>query len=281
MWLSFADCSSLSIHQWYQIRAFDKKTRLENKTTMNILLVSTNYSGHLQTYQSINDGRRFIGTLSDLGVEIESVTSLIGKKATLANIKTELPRFLNKVERSNSKRGIVYLAGHGDQMVDRDGDEKDGMDEFWLTDDRARLSDDYLSTEIERESSLFGYQSIYMVISDHCSSGTMVDKSIAKKSRWISIGACRDRQSAIMTGDGGVMTQSLIKALLHAHEKDGNLQNLAIESLEKQMESIEKEDWSHIQDISFRYSHDHLRELTFFRTSAKSRKQKSGPATTH
>lgn len=95
-------------------------------------------------------------------------------------------------------KGIVYYFGHGDQVRDRNGDEPDGMDEKWVT---QNILDDELSlifNSIHNKSVLY-------LFSDSCSSGSMIDKKLNNKN-WITFSSCNDRQDSLTTSEGGVFT---------------------------------------------------------------------------
>lgn len=105
-----------------------------------------------------------------------------------------------------NKKAIVYYYGHGDQITDTSGDEKDGKDEIWQT---QGIIDDEISkifANIHDTSTLY-------LFSDSCSSGSMIDEYYNKKD-WVTISSANDRQDSLATSDGGVFTLwGLIPAL--------------------------------------------------------------------
>lgn len=105
-----------------------------------------------------------------------------------------------------NKKAIVYYYGHGDQIRDTSGDEKDGKDEIWQT---QGIIDDEISkifANIHDSSTLY-------LFSDSCSSGSMIDEYYNKKD-WVTISSANDRQDSLATSDGGVFTLwGLIPAL--------------------------------------------------------------------
>lgn len=123
------------------------------------------------------------------------------KNLVISNLK-EIAEYL----KTPNKKAIVYYYGHGDQVRDRSGDEKDGKDEIWKT---QNILDDELSkifSEIDDSSRLY-------IFSDSCSSGSMIDTYYNKKD-WVTISSANDRQDSLATSDGGVFTLwGLIPAL--------------------------------------------------------------------
>lgn len=105
-----------------------------------------------------------------------------------------------------NKKAIVYYYGHGDQIRDTTGDEKDGKDEIWQT---QGIIDDKISkifANIHDSSTLY-------LFSDSCSSGSMIDEYYNRKN-WVTISSANDRQDSLATSEGGVFTLwGLIPAL--------------------------------------------------------------------
>jgi hypothetical protein len=136
----------------------------------------------------------------------ESFKSIVNKKLNIVNIITCINRNkcingLKKMAHHLSKpdnKGIVYYFGHGDQVRDRNGDETDGMDEKWVT---QNILDDEIST-------IFNYihnKSVLYLFSDSCSSGSMIDKKINNKN-WVTFSSSNDKQDSLTTSEGGVFT---------------------------------------------------------------------------
>ena len=134
--------------------------------------------------------------------KIETVKILQrNKRLVIKNLES----ISNYLETPN-KKAIVYYYGHGDQVRDRSGDEKDGKDEIWQT---QNILDDEISKIF---SSIHDSSKLYL-FSDSCSSGSMIDKYYNKKD-WVTISSSNDRQDSLATSDGGVFTLwGLIPAL--------------------------------------------------------------------
>jgi hypothetical protein len=111
---------------------------------------------------------------------------------------------------------VFFYAGHGCQLPDQDGDEKDGKDDaYCLVDENGGLNassflrdDDF--AQIMTSSVPKGVNVI--IISDCCHSGTVADFS---KPEWlghraISMSGCQDKETSGDTGKGGIFTHSLL-----------------------------------------------------------------------
>jgi len=155
---------------------------------------------------------------------------------------------------------IFYYTGHGDELKDLDGDEKDGFDEamcflgpngnaeprdqVWMTDDELV---DAITENVSQEAKI-------LVIGDCCHSGTLLD---ATKKEWngfkvISITGCEDTQTSAGTGKGGQFSRALTAAIQSLMDKgdDGfkiaKLYNQTLKEYKKRKQA------SHTQNIQIR-----------------------------
>lgn len=128
-------------------------------------------------------------------VEFNSIEMITSKNHN--RVMNELSSFSYFLKDPNC-RAYIYYYGHGDQVRDYNGDEQDGRDEIWKTQD---ILDDTISNffkDINEKSRLY-------LFSDSCSSGSMIDKKISQ-SNWVTISSCNDIQDSLATSDGGVFT---------------------------------------------------------------------------
>ena len=119
----------------------------------------------------------------------------------------------------------VYMCGHGTQTPDVDGDEAalgaegaDGMDEAYMlpeglvTDDdiTAALDEGVRAASRERPDQK---RPLVVLVSDHCCSGSMLDRRPGLSYDWVSFGASGDDRDSYATDEGHVMTLALLGVL--------------------------------------------------------------------
>jgi hypothetical protein len=133
------------------------------------------------------------------GIEV-SYHSLVGSQVNRQNAISSLKRAAGYLEHPN-RRVLLYYNGHGDQQRDRNNDEDDGKDEYWKLMGGGVVLDDELSA-------MFGgiHESSYLwIISDNCSSGTMLDRQLNDRP-WILLSSCQDHQDSLASSEGGIFT---------------------------------------------------------------------------
>lgn len=194
----------------------------------HLLVISRNYWGaNMSEKTSIMFTEKF---KEFMGLDDSCITKMIGGCVSVSSVKETLYKVVRDVVCSGSTRPIlyIYMNGHGNQVYDTNGDEimgemysgetmKDNMDEVYQLPDGNVLDDD-ITDIIQRgvvESS--GCRLLVVLISDHCSSGSMIDKKLVDYD-WVSIGSSLDYEDSYMTGDGNVMTCNLLNVL----EKKGD-----------------------------------------------------------
>jgi len=173
------------------------------------LIIGCDYSGSWKVYQSCNDAKTFYDLLvNTYNIPKNNILTLYNSECTRNNIINCMNTFVKQLK--DKTVGIIYFAGHGTQTRDTNGDELDGMDENYQTYDRKIISDDEITSIVEK-SHIGSYINI---ISDHCHSGTMLDINESHKNRnWISIGSAQDNQSALQSGDGSICSYELFKII--------------------------------------------------------------------
>jgi hypothetical protein len=88
---------------------------------------------------------------------------------------------------SNNDTVVIYFAGHGSQIKDRNGDEADGMDEtIVLYDSRTQGRGDLLDDDLNRWLTSIGKRTSHItLILDSCNSGSAARGRGAFKARWV------------------------------------------------------------------------------------------------
>jgi hypothetical protein len=184
----------------------------------------TDYKSKMETRALLFCGISNFGRVSAEGLEkrvrlafssrgVSNIKSVVASDITRPRVLTELAELAEWLT-VPQRKAIVFYNGHGDQTRDRGGDEADGMDEFWRLAGGGCVLDDEISKIFATKGIASG--SALLLISDSCSSGTMIDLSLFPKERgnWCTIGACRDAESALASSEGGIFTLfGLIPAL--------------------------------------------------------------------
>ncbi len=93
-------------------------------------------------------------------------TVLMTKKATRKAVKDALTKLSNTLESGDIL--LISYSGHGGQLPDKNGDEKDDMDETWCLFD-GEMSDD----ELHKLYGKFKVGVRILIFSDSCHSGTV------------------------------------------------------------------------------------------------------------
>lgn len=133
------------------------------------------------------------------GFSSSDVRVLLDEEATKAGMLNALRDWLPEATRPGD-RVVVYYSGHGSQVPDENGDERDGMDETFVPTDFGRngdraedmLIDDELADALKR---LGDRQVVF--IADSCNSGTVtrsytpvsVDPALEARARYLPFGA--------------------------------------------------------------------------------------------
>lgn len=138
-----------------------------------------------------------------------SCVSLLGDGLTVARFLEAYRAVLGNLKEPGS-RVIVVTIGHGNQFADADGDEADGKDEGWQLPDGVVLDDTFTRMAAEAPCA---EGSLFVLVSDHCSSGTMIDPSCGPGGSWANIASSQPWQDSLASGEGNVMSCMLLEYL--------------------------------------------------------------------
>ena len=150
------------------------------------------------------------------------------------NIISQINLLVLKSKLSNCQSLYLHFSGHGSQIKDVSGDERDGLDEFIVPIDYftngSRIIDDELNCLIINVNDNIPF----FIIFDCCNSGTLLDlnysygyvnntlgltidegKPLSNK-KIICISACKDHESALDVTVGGTSNGALTLALYSA-----------------------------------------------------------------
>eukprot|EP00931_Biecheleriopsis_adriatica_P047450 TRINITY_DN27355_c0_g1_i1.p1 TRINITY_DN27355_c0_g1~~TRINITY_DN27355_c0_g1_i1.p1 ORF type:complete len:405 (-),score=82.34 TRINITY_DN27355_c0_g1_i1:41-1255(-) len=183
---------------------------------VHVLLCALDYKGTKAPLTATIDGKNFHEFCKACGVK--DIEELYDNQATKENVRKKVKEIATRVQEDDYF--VFFYAGHGTQMEDIDGDEKDdGMDEalcFVGPDGQLELkyfmSDDEFAPLI---SGAFHPRCRVIIIYDCCHSGTMAD---LQNDCWqdraaVSLSGCKDSQTSGDTGKGGIFTHSLLLAV--------------------------------------------------------------------
>jgi hypothetical protein len=189
-----------------------------------LLVISKDYWG-TQTSEKI--AREFSKQLStQICIPNSHITHLIGNEVSLSKVKDTIYSFVNTslLDNPHEPKLYIYINGHGNQTMDANGDEInqtvdsnetniDSQDELYQLPDGNFIDDEFtrIIDSAVLHSGAFSRPFI-CIISDHCSSGSMIDKTQLYFD-WISIGSSLDNQDSFVSGDGNVMTFCLMTVL--------------------------------------------------------------------
>jgi hypothetical protein len=118
----------------------------------------------------VNDARLMASTLATrYGFPPEGTTLLLDGEATGAAIRRELARLVDGASRGDSL--VFHYSGHGSQLPDREGDERDGKDEILCPHDMD-WDHPFTDDELGRYCDALPEGALLTVILDCCHSGT-------------------------------------------------------------------------------------------------------------
>lgn len=196
---------------------------MNNQKTF-VLVGGSNYRGGWQVYQSLPDAQRFSKIMTDeFKVPKNQITELFSEKYTSSNILAGLIKLGNELKEPG-KTGIIYFAGHGTQIRDTNGDEKDGMDEALQTDDHRLVTDDQITQCLAKT---VHPTNRVILIADTCHSPSFDTSSSTQN--WVSIKAAQDFESALQGGDGSCMSVQLFDILREKRLVPLTVRELAVE----------------------------------------------------
>ena len=204
-------------------------TNFKNKRA---LLIGCNYNNSAyQLNGCINDVNNIKSMIKNIGFNnINVLTDETDTPPNKINILTELTNLLNN---SNSNDLLFFsYSGHGSQVVDRNGDETDGLDEVMVPSDFNVITDDELKTVIQ---TYLKPNVTLFALFDCCNSGTVLDlkyqyldslnydnytennKAIDTIGNVIMISGCTDNQTSadafINNTSQGAMTWAFIESV--------------------------------------------------------------------
>jgi len=149
--------------------------------------------------------------------QVEDVHTMYDEECTKENVKRKI-QMVGRQCRSDDFF-IFYYSGHGVNMKDQSGDEKDGEDEAFcfvtpdgqITVESCMVDDDFSHCLIESVPD----DVQIVILTDCCHSGTIADLDSPSwgTRKAISITGCLDNQTSGDMGRGGIFTHSMLLAI--------------------------------------------------------------------
>lgn len=150
-----------------------------------LLTIGPEYRGGMFLYHNAEKSADLFEKMILSKIECETI-KLRGSNSTATNIVSTITE-LSK--RNDLKRIFIYYSGHGDHC---------GNKEHWQTSSGN-------VDQIKMAQLINNLKPLVVVISDSCSSEHMINTKFATHP-YVSIGATKDYEDAMMTGDGGLFT---------------------------------------------------------------------------
>jgi hypothetical protein len=205
-----------------------------------LLVISKNY---IDT--SEQTALTFSTTFSELlHIPSRQITHLIGDEVQLSTVKNTIYNFVYDSLADHNYNPIlyIYMNGHGNQMIDANGDEitdelnetNEELNEIEPTHKLNYFVDNELTDIIN--SAVFYSNSVerplIVLISDHCSCSSILNKLQVNYFDWISIGTYIDTEDKYTIND--LMTINLLNML---KENKDDLQSLTTLSFYKLLDT--------------------------------------------
>jgi uncharacterized caspase-like protein len=145
------------------------------------------------------------------------VVKLTNREATKANIVNAWTTLLNEAQSGDTI--FVTYAGHGAQLRELNpGDERDGLDEFWVLPgfDPKNLRETWRESVFDNELNQWfteaGHKGVKVVlVSDSCHSGGM-DRAVKGKKRFVEFGDSRMLSELLAMVSGSASTDAVMQA---------------------------------------------------------------------
>jgi hypothetical protein len=157
---------------------------------MKLLTIGMEYSGSL-----MGTGERSADAFEAGVLERSRPSAVVRLRGHVSSTRV-VHEVRSLVQSSSGETVIVYYAGHGDRTA---------RGECWCC-SRGSVSQRTVARTINESTGTV------VVFSDSCSSEHIVNASVVDVD-YVSIGACLDSEDALMTGDGGLFTLSLVNGI--------------------------------------------------------------------
>ena len=128
-----------------------------------------------------NDLKGCLNDQSDMEVLLHTeyrVVKLSDDQATVSNVKSKLKEIISILNKGD--KFVIHYSGHGTQVIDKNGDEKDGYDEALYLYDGCLIDDELHSILMNLREGV-----VCLVLLDSCFSGTAT-RGLNQKNRFVT-----------------------------------------------------------------------------------------------
>jgi hypothetical protein len=223
-----------------------------------MLILALDYPGTGHELTCTDDGNNMADLADQSGISKENIVMLTNNECNYANVEAHIKEVAGRCQPGDYF--VFNYSGHGANVPDEDGDEKDGQDEaLCLVTEEGELdfskfmTDDNFA-EIVADSCEDGVK--ILIMCDCCHSGTIGDFSnpvwVGKEA--VSMSGCRDNQTSGDTGQGGIWTHSLLLAIQQM-QSNGNDDYSCAQLYNQQLEK-DDETFNSAQDIQVHWTAD-------------------------
>lgn len=172
------------------------------------------YGSEMPLAGCINDAKAMKLIADSLGYQSSILTN---EQATVLAVESAIMAISARLKPNDIF--LLTYSGHGSQILDRDGDESDGLDETWCLFDGQIVDDD-----LYKLWGKFREGVRLVIVSDSCHSGTVarnsektaieaiIGKDIGCKASGVLLSGCRDNQVSYDTLQNGMFTSALLDA---------------------------------------------------------------------
>jgi len=192
---------------------------------VHMLILALDYPGSGHELTCTDDGNNMKSLAEQCGIPEDNIVMLTNNECNYGNVDSHIREIAGRCEPGDYF--VFNYSGHGANVPDEDGDEKDGQDEaLCLVTEEGKLDWDKFMTDDQFAEAVAGSCQDgvkILIMCDCCHSGTIGDFSAPEweGKQAISMSGCRDSQTSGDTGQGGIWTHSLLLAIQQMQE-NGN-----------------------------------------------------------
>jgi len=204
------------------------------RSTVHMLICALDYKKTKNPLTCSRDGKNMYDMAKKCG--FSDLQAMYNEDCTKPAVKAAISQMGKRCGQNDYF--VFYYSGHGTEVRDTNGDEKDGFDEaFCFVTPAGQVDRSSLLTDDEFVDTILNDippKTNILVLADCCHSGTIVDlhKKTWAQRRAIAIVGCTDQQTSGDIGLGGIFTHSMLMAMEKLGEQEhysvGKLYNTTV-----------------------------------------------------